>query len=338
MRILVTGGMGYIGSVVGEELIRGGHEVIAYDNLSKGHLAAVAEGITAVKGELADRHTLTSALRKYRIEAVFHMAADSLVGESVTNPLKYYRNNVVTGLVLLDSMLETGIKRIVFSSTAAVYGEPLKQPIEETDPTSPTNPYGESKLAFERALHWLEKAHGLRYASLRYFNAAGATERCGESHDPETHLIPIVLETAMGKQPHVEVYGNDYPTVDGTCVRDYIHVTDIARAHVLALQILDERSGIFNLGSGGRGFTVQEIIEAARHVTGLDIPTRIVSRRPGDPAVLIASSEKSERELSWIPLHHDIKSIIGSAWRWMEAHPRGYEETSLPRIGTASMP
>jgi UDP-glucose 4-epimerase len=252
------------------------------------------------------------------------MAADSLVGESVTDPRKYYRNNFVAGLVLLDSMLEVGVKRIVFSSTAAVYGEPLKQPIEETDPTNPTNPYGESKLAFERALQWYEKAHTLRYASLRYFNAAGASELCGESHYPETHLIPIVLETAIGKRRHVEIYGDDYPTVDGTCVRDYIHVTDIARAHLLALETLNERSGIFNLGSGGRGFTVQEIIEAARNVTGLDIRTRTVSRRSGDPAVLIASSEKAKRELNWKPVYQHITSIIESAWLWMQRHPRGY--------------
>ena len=324
MRLLVTGGAGYIGSVVGEELIRAGHQVVAYDNLAKGHRAAVTEGILLVEGDLADSDTLKKALRKYEIEAVFHMAADSLVGESVTNPRKYYGNNLVSGLVLLESMLDVGINRIVFSSTAAVYGEPLKQPIEETDPTSPTNPYGESKLAFERALQWYERAYALRYASLRYFNAAGASELCGESHYPETHLIPIVLETAMGKRQHVEIYGDDYPTVDGTCVRDYIHVTDIARAHVLALENLNERSDIFNLGSGGRGFTVQEIIDAARNVIGLDIRTLTVSRRPGDPAVLIASSEKAKRELGWKPVYQEISSIIESAWLWMQRHPRGY--------------
>lgn len=324
MRILVTGGAGYIGSVVGEELIRAGHEVFAYDNLSKGHRAAVSGVITLLEGNLSDKDTLTNALRKHQVEAVFHMAADSLVGESVTNPQKYYANNVAAGLVLLESMLDAGVYRMVFSSTAAVYGEPLKQPIDEADPTNPTNPYGETKLALERALLWYEQAYNLRYASLRYFNAAGATERCGESHDPETHLIPIVLKTAMGARQHVEIYGDDYPTVDGTCVRDYIHVTDIARAHVLALEILDHRSGIFNLGSGGRGYTVQEIIEAARLVTRLDIPTRVVSRRAGDPAVLIASSEKARRELNWTPTHQDINTIIESAWRWMREHPHGY--------------
>ena len=326
MRILVTGGAGYIGSVVGEELIRAGHDVIAYDNLSKGHRAAVTEGVLLITGDLSDRATLSQALRKYEIEAVFHMAADSLVGESVTNPQRYYQNNIVSGLVLLESMLDAGIRRIVFSSTAAVYGEPQKQPIEETDPTNPTNPYGESKLAFERALHWYERAYRLRYAALRYFNAAGATEHCGESHNPETHLIPILLETALGRRQYVGIYGNDYPTPDGTCVRDYIHVTDIARAHVLALEILDERSGIFNLGSGGRGYSVREIIEAAREVTAMDIPTRTVSRRPGDPAILVASSEKAGRELNWTPSLQDVNLMIESAWLWIQRHPEGYSD------------
>jgi len=324
MKILVTGGAGYIGSVVAEELIRDGHDVVVYDNLSKGHRAAVTEGVTLVEGNLAEKEKLSSALRDYQIEAVFHMAADSLVGESVINPQKYFKSNVVDGLTLLESMLETGIRRIVFSSTAAVYGEPQKQPIEETDPTNPTNPYGESKLAFERALHWYEGAYGLRYASLRYFNAAGATTQCGESHTPETHLIPIVLETAIGRRQHLEIYGDDYSTADGTCVRDYIHVADIARAHVLALKVLEERSGIFNLGSGGRGYSVREIIGAASEVTGADIPTRVIARRAGDPAVLIASSDKARRELNWFPAHQDINSIIESAWLWMQNHPEGY--------------
>jgi len=328
MRILVTGGAGYIGSVVGEQLIRAGHDVIAYDNLSKGHRAAVTQGITLVAGDLSDRVTLTDALRRYEVEAVFHMAADSLVGESVVNPKRYYLNNVVAGLDLLESMLDAGIRRLVFSSTAAVYGEPEKQPIEESDPTNPTNPYGESKLAFERALRWFEHAYGLRYACLRYFNAAGATEYCGESHDPETHLIPIVLQTALGKRQYVEIYGDDYSTADGTCVRDYIHVVDIARAHILALGILEERSGIFNLGSGGQGYSVREIIETASKLTSADIPTRIVLRRPGDPAVLVASSEKASRELGWTPTLPDVESIIKSAWMWMQRHPDGYSSAT----------
>ncbi|MBD0327455.1 MAG: UDP-glucose 4-epimerase GalE, partial [Pyrinomonadaceae bacterium] len=250
---------------------------------------------------------------------------DSLVGESVENPSKYYRNNVLAGLTLLDAMAEANVKRIVFSSTAAVYGEPEKQPIEETDPTRPTNPYGETKLAFEQALRWYDNAHGLRYASLRYFNAAGATERCGESHNPETHLIPIVLQAAKGERAAVEIYGDDYPTRDGTCVRDYIHVVDLARAHIASLDVLDEGSRIYNLGCGGNGYTVREVIETARNITGRDIPVRTAVRRPGDPAVLVASSDRIRRELGWQPSMQDLREIIESAWNWIQSHPRGYE-------------
>jgi UDP-glucose 4-epimerase len=249
------------------------------------------------------------------------MAADSLVGESVDHPAKYFRNNVVAGLSLLDAMREAEVKRLVFSSTAAVYGEPAKQPIEEDDPTGPTNPYGESKLTFERALRWFEKAYGLHYVALRYFNAAGATARCGESHDPETHLIPIVLQVALGKRKAVDIFGNDYPTRDGTCVRDYIHVVDLARAHILALDILDKRSATYNLGCGGDGYTVKEMVELAREVTGREIAVNMAPRRPGDPAVLIASSARITRELGWTPKFQDPKKIIASAWSWLEAHP-----------------
>jgi UDP-glucose 4-epimerase len=275
---------------------------------------------------LTDGETLRRTLKENRIEAVIHMAADSLVGESVQNPAKYYRNNVVAGLALLDAMLDSGVRRIVFSSTAAVYGEPSKQPIEETDPTAPTNPYGETKLAFERALDWYDRAYGLRYASLRYFNAAGATRRCGESHDPETHIIPIVLQAAAGLREAVEIYGDDYPTRDATCVRDYIHVVDLARAHILALDILDERSAVYNLGCGGRGYTVREVIETARQITGRAVPVRVGPRRAGDPAVLIASSDKIKRELGWKPEMQDLRLIVESAWNWMREHPHGYEE------------
>ena len=235
MHILVTGGAGYIGSVVTEQLVSDGHQVVVYDNLSKGHAQAIVDGAEFISGDLLDGHKLHDTLRYNKIEAVIHMAASSLVGESVEAPAKYYNNNVVAGLVLLDAMRACGVKKIVFSSTAAVYGEPEKQPILESDPTNPTNPYGETKLAFEHAMKWYEGAYGLRYASLRYFNAAGATEHCGEDHDPETHLIPITLQAATGKRTHVEVYGDDYPTSDGTCVRDYIHVVDLARAHILSL-------------------------------------------------------------------------------------------------------
>jgi UDP-glucose 4-epimerase len=271
-----------------------------------------------------DTEALRGALKQNQIEAVIHMAADSLVGESVEQPAKYYRNNVVAGLNLLDAIRDCGVRKLVFSSTAATYGEPEKQPIEESDPTNPTNPYGETKLAFERALGWYERAYGLRYASLRYFNAAGASARFGESHDTETHLIPLVLEAAAGRRPDIQVYGTDYPTRDGTCVRDYIHVVDLARAHVLSLRILDERSAIYNLGCGGEGYSVQEVIDTAREVTGREITTRIVPRRPGDPAVLIASSEKIKRELGWEPKFQDLRVIVKSAWDWLSQPPRGY--------------
>ena len=321
MRVLVTGGAGYIGSVVVEELINDGHEVVVYDNLAKGHRESVHPDAKFVQADLLDTTRLQQTLLESKVEAVIHMAADSLVGESVQQPAKYYRNNLVAGLSLLDAMRTAQVTRLVFSSTAAVYGEPAKQPIEETDPTGPTNPYGETKLSFERALPWFEKAYGLRSVSLRYFNAAGATARCGEWHDPETHLIPIVLQVAAGAREAVEIYGNDYPTRDGTCVRDYIHVVDLARAHVLSLGILDERSAIYNLGCGGDGYTVNEVIQHAREVTGKEILVRIGPRRPGDPAVLIASSERIKRELGWSPKFQDLRKIIESAWSWLKNHP-----------------
>ncbi|HEV2903694.1 MAG TPA: UDP-glucose 4-epimerase GalE, partial [Pyrinomonadaceae bacterium] len=323
---LVTGGAGYIGSVVVEELLRDDHQVVVYDNLAKGHRQTVPANVPFIESDLIDRERLIEAFREHEIEAVIHMAADSLVGESVQKPDKYYRNNVVAGLSLLDAMRDVGVKRLVFSSTAAVYGEPEKQPIEETDLTYPTNPYGETKLAFERALRWYESAYGIRYASLRYFNAAGATERCGEWHDPETHLIPLLLQAATGQREHVEIYGEDYPTRDRTCVRDYIHVVDLARAHVLALEILGERSAIYNLGCGGDGYSVREVINVANEITGREIPIKIGPRRPGDPAVLIASSEKIKRELGWSPQFQDLRKIVNSAWQWLQRHPRGYDE------------
>lgn len=326
MRVLVTGGAGYIGSVVVEELVRDGHEVVVYDSLYKGHRGAVVAGAQLIEADLLDPERLRRAFRDAGTEAVIHMAADSLVGESVTNPAKYYRNNVVAGLALLDAMNECAVRRLVFSSTAATYGEPEKQPIEESDPTNPTNTYGQTKLAFEHALSWYERAYGIRYASLRYFNAAGATAHCGEMHDPETHLIPIILQAATGAREAVEIYGEDYPTRDGTCVRDYIHVVDLARAHILALGILDERSAIYNLGCGGDGYTVKEVIDTAREVTGREIKVRVGARRAGDPAFLVASSARIRRELGWSPQFQDLRLIIESAWTWMQAHPRGYEE------------
>ena len=321
MRILVTGGAGYIGSVITEELIDRGHEVVDFDNLAKGHRDAVVKGAAFIQGDVLDSEALRQVFRERRVEAVVHMAADSLVGESVTNPARYYRTNVVGGLSLLEAMSAEGVNRLVFSSTAAVYGDPQKQPIEEDDPTAPTNPYGETKLAFERALGWYERAHGLRHVSLRYFNAAGASARCGERHEPETHLIPLVLQAALGEAREVVVFGDDYPTRDGTCVRDYIHVLDLARAHVLALEALQEGdapSRVYNLGCGGEGYTVREVIDVAQQITGRPIPARVGPRRPGDPAVLVAGSARIQRELGLRPAHQDLAEIVGSAWRWMQ--------------------
>jgi UDP-glucose 4-epimerase len=306
-------------------LVRDGHDVIVYDNLSKGHRSSVPPAANFIRADLLDSDRLQEVLGDSHVEAVIHLAACSIVGESVEHPAQYYRNNVVAGLSLLDAMREAKVMRLVFSSTAAVYGEPTKQPIEENDPVGPTNPYGETKLAFERALSWYERSYGLRYASLRYFNAAGATARCGEWHDPETHLLPIVLQVATGKRHYVEIYGDDYRTRDGTCVRDYIHIADLARAHILSLSILDERSATYNLGCGGDGYTVKEVIDMARKVTGEEIPTRIGQRRAGDPPVLVASSEAIKRELGWSPQFQDLQGIIESAWSWLQAHPGGYE-------------
>jgi UDP-glucose 4-epimerase len=281
MNILVTGGAGYIGSVVVEETLRAGHQTVVYDNLVKGHREMVSDDAVFVEGDLLDRDKLESVFGEHSIDAVIHMAAYSLVGESVAEPSKYYQNNVVAGLSLLDAMRARGVAKLVFSSTAAVYGEPEKQPIEESDRTAPTNPYGDSKLAVEHALRAYDNAYGMKYVSLRYFNAAGASERCGEIHDPETHLVPIVLQAAAVMRDAVEIYGDDYPTRDGTCVRDYIHVIDLARAHVLALNLLDRRSATFNLGCGGDGYTVKEVIDVARDVTGREIPIRVARSSPG---------------------------------------------------------
>lgn len=319
MQVLVTGGAGYIGSVVTEELLRQGHTVVVYDNLSKGHRDAVVAPAMLIEADLLDVGSLRQAMMDHHIEAVVHMAADSLVGESMSDPAKYYRNNVQAGLSLLDMMRYCAVSNLVFSSTAAVYGEPERQPIQETDATHPTNPYGETKLTFERALYWYDRAHGLRYTSLRYFNAAGATERNGERHDPETHLIPCVLDVAAGRRANVTIFGDDYPTRDGTCVRDYIHVEDLAKAHVLALEAMAERktgSQVYNLGGGG-GYTVREVIDTARRVTGHTIPVVAGPRRPGDPAMLIASSDRIAAELHWRPTRQNLLDIVESAWSWM---------------------
>jgi UDP-glucose 4-epimerase len=329
MQVLVTGGAGYVGSIVNQELLRAGHSVVVYDNLCKGHAAAVPPGTPLIRADLADREALIGAFRQYGIQAVVHMAADSLVGESMKDPGKYYANNLAAGISLLECLRTCGIRQIVFSSSAAVYGQPVKQPIEESDPAAPVNPYGETKLAFETALFWYSSAYSLRYISLRYFNAAGASPEFGEWHNPESHLIPLVLQTAIGRRRSVEVYGDDYPTRDGTCLRDYIHVTDLAVAHVLALESLGTSTPhgrIFNLGCGGSGYTVREVIDVARKVTGREIPVQRSPRRAGDPAMLVASSEKIRQELGWNPKHQDLSRIIGSAWSWLQAHPNGYPE------------
>jgi UDP-glucose 4-epimerase len=309
---------------VTEVLLRDGHQVLVIDNLCKGHREAVEPGAEFAVIDLLDTPAVAAALAQFGADAVIHMAAYSLVGESVADPAKYYRNNLVGGLSLLEGMRAAGVNRLVFSSTAAVYGEPATLPIHENDETLPANTYGETKLAFERALGWFGGAHGLSSISLRYFNAAGATARHGEAHDPETHLIPLVLRAADGELPFVTVFGADYPTPDGTCVRDYIHVEDLARAHVLALGALD-RPGIctaYNLGCGGRGYSVREVIDAAARVTGRPIPVRTAAPRTGDPAVLVASSDRIRRDLGWEPRHRALDGIIGSAWEWMQRGAR----------------
>lgn len=325
MNVLVTGGAGYIGSVMVERLIARGHRAIVYDNLSQGHRQAVDPEAVLIEGDLHDQPKLIRAFAEHQVEAIIHMAANALVGESVTNPHKYYHNNLVGGVSLLGAMVEAGVKKIVFSSTCATYGAVERMPITEDTPQKPTNPYGESKLAFERALRWYDEAYQLRYASLRYFNAAGATERCGEDHDPETHLIPLVLRVAMGNAESVKVFGEDYPTPDGTCIRDYIHITDLTEAHVLALGALSKASCIYNLGYGS-GYSVAEVVEMARQVTGCRIPTERAPRRPGDPPILIASADRAMLDLGWQPRHSELDHIIESAWRWRRAHPNGYEK------------
>lgn len=334
MRLLVTGGAGYIGSVVAAELLRAGHDVVVYDNLSHGNLQAVPQGARLVQGEVADAHAVTTVLREHSIEAVLHFAALIEAGESMVYPERFFRNNTANALTLLECMLQQDIKRFVFSSTAAVYGNPENIPIREDDPLRPTNAYGESKLMVERMIDWFHRIHGLRYSSLRYFNAAGAAGQNGEAHHPETHLIPLVLQVALGQRKSISIYGSDYPTHDGTCVRDYIHILDLAHAHVLALDGLGQGSQlIYNLGNG-RGFSVREVIEVARRVTGHAIPAEAAERRAGDPAVLVASSEKISRELGWKPKHPDLEAIIGSAWEWHREHPGGYvgevERTTAP--------
>ena len=326
MRILVAGGAGYIGSVVSAELLRAGHQVVVYDNLSHGHRRAVPRGAEVITGEIGDRAALDRAFQQHRPEAVMHFAALIEAGQSMQAPERYFRNNTASTLTLLECMLQQGTRRLVFSSTAALYGNPGRTPIEEDAPLCPTNAYGESKLLVERMLGWFHQIHGLRYASLRYFNAAGAAGDLGEDHRPESHLVPLVLQVAQGKRPSIAIYGADYDTPDGTCVRDYIHVADLAAAHLLALDALAGREQlIYNLGNG-RGFSVRQVVEVARKVTGHAIPAKDAPRRAGDPAVLVASSEKIRRELGWQPRSAELEQIVASAWEWRRQHPNGYDE------------
>lgn len=329
MSILVLGGAGYIGSHTVYELIEKGEDVVIIDNLETGHIEAVHPKARFYQGDIRDRVFLDSVFEKEKIDAVIHFAANSLVGESMTNPLKYYDNNLCGTKVLLESMVAHNIDKIVFSSTAATYGEPERVPILETDKTEPTNTYGETKLSMEKMFKWTSKAHNLRYVSLRYFNACGANAsgEIGEAHNPETHLIPLILQVPNKQREAISIFGEDYPTKDGTCVRDYIHVTDLAQAHILAVKYLMEgnESNIFNLGNGV-GFTVKEVIETARKVTGDPIKAIISERRAGDPAMLIASSEKAKTVLGWKPEHADLEEIISSAWKWHKNHPNGYSK------------
>ena len=329
MNVLVTGGAGYVGSVVAGELLRAGHRVTVYDDLSHGARKAVPAGVELMVGDVADRDALGHVFRTRSPEAVLHFAALIEAGESMKVPKRYFRHNTATTLTLLETMLEHGVRRFVFSSTAALYGDPARTPIEESDALRPTNAYGESKLLVERMLEWLHRIHGLRYASLRYFNAAGATPERGECHQPESHLIPLVLQVALGRREQISIYGTDYPTPDGTCIRDYIHVMDLASAHLLALEALS-RHGllIYNLGNG-RGFSVREVIDVARRVTGHPIRAVECPRRPGDPAVLVASSKKVQQELNWVPQYPGLESIVRSAWNWHREHPQGYEVQSV---------
>lgn len=328
MKILVLGGAGYIGSHTVYSLIEQDNEVIVFDNLETGHIEAVHPKAKFYKGDLRNRVHIDSVLDvEKNIDAVIHFAANSLVGESMVNPLKYYDNNLCGTKVLLESLIAHNIKNIVFSSTAATYGEPKHTPILEDDPTNPTNCYGETKKAMERMFYWTQQAHGLKYVSLRYFNACGAhiSGKIGEAHNPETHLIPIILQAANGKRDHISIFGTDYNTPDGTCIRDYIHVTDLAQAHILAVEYLlnGGESNIFNLGNGV-GFSVREVIETAKKVTGKEIKVIEEERRAGDPAILIASSDKAKNILGWKPEYDDLSTIIETAWKWHSTHLNGY--------------
>ena len=328
MAILVTGGAGYIGSVTVELFLERGEQVVVLDNLSRGHAAAVPAGVPLYEGDISDRALVQRIGHEHQIEACVHFAALAYVGESVSDPSLYYDNNVARGIALLDALRAVGVNRLVFSSTCATYGEPQRIPIDETHPQQPTNPYGWSKLFMERIMRAYTAAYGFKFVALRYFNAAGASAQCGEDHSPETHLIPLVLQAARGEIPHVSVFGDNYATPDGTCVRDYIHVTDLASAHLLALDYLrgGGESTAINLGNGN-GYSVLEVIEAARQITNHPIAVEIEPPRPGDPSHLVADASKARDVLKWEPRYPDLASIIETAWQWDAAHPHGYEKT-----------
>jgi UDP-glucose 4-epimerase len=323
MKVLVCGGAGYIGSACTEYLLDHGHEVVVFDSLVTGHREAVDTRADFVKGDLANRDLIIKLCKEEQFDAIMHFAAFSLVGESMQNPSKYFRNNLANGINLADAAVEGGVKTIVFSSTAATFGQPDETPIKETTTQNPINPYGESKLCFEKVLRWYNEIHGIKYAALRYFNACGATENFGEDHSPETHLIPLILQVAQGKRDKIMIFGDDYDTPDGTCIRDYIHILDLAQAHMLALDAPE--SGHYNLGTGN-GLSVKEIIEAAREVTGHEIPAEVAPRRAGDPDRLIACSDRAKEMLGWNPQFEDAKIIIESVWKWLQKYPNGYEK------------
>jgi UDP-glucose 4-epimerase len=325
MKVLVTGGAGYIGSVTVEQLIEAGEEVVVFDNLYQGHRAAVHPDAVFVQGDLADKTAVANLLQEHRPDGIMHFASHTLVGESVEKPFLYLRDNVVNALNLLENAVAVGVKRFILSSTANLFEKPERMPIDENERIIPGSPYGESKFLIERLLHWMDEIYGLKYACLRYFNACGATPTRGEHHDPETHLIPLVLQVALGQREKIVIFGDDYSTPDGTCVRDYIHVIDLAQAHILALRDLHNGSRKYNLGNG-RGYSIKQVIETARKVTGHPIPAEIGPRRPGDPAILIASSETINHDLGWQPRYPDLQRIIETAWNWHVTNPNGYTE------------
>jgi UDP-glucose 4-epimerase len=323
--LLVTGGAGYVGSHAVVELLARGHKVVVFDNLYQGHREAVPAEANFVRGDLCDRGAVAAVFKAHKIDAIMHFAAHSLVGESMTKPFRYVGENVVNALNLIEAAVENKVRKFVMSSSCAIFGTPERVPIDEDVATAPVNPYGEGKLAVERILHWADRAHGLRSACLRYFNAAGAhpTAGIGEDHSPETHLVPIALEVALGRRKHIDIYGTDYPTPDGTCVRDYIHVCDLADAHVRVLDALDERSRHYNVGIG-RGYSVREVLASVRRVTGAAVPERIAPRRAGDPPTLVAAPDRIRRELGWTPRFPEIDQIVGTAWQWRRANPHGF--------------